>query len=1175
MANLKITSYITEGKEYAQITAALEAQKKAKKRLPMLVTGMCDGARAAFIAETVRRERSKGRPAVAICAPDEKTANRLRNSLEAAGLTTPIYPWRDMIFHNITASHEFEHERLWVLCALRRNECDAVIFTADAALQYTMPPERLDNSVRTLKLGGEADTSELAAFLVQAGYQSADLIDGVGQFSLRGGILDIFPPSSQYPVRIDFFGNDIDSISSFDIMTQRRFEELEECEITPAREIALSPDEREILKDHLSKAIKKAKSIQVHEIIAAELEAVKESAEIKFADKYISLIYNDRTTLLDYLGQDCTCLMIDRNAINERLTSYEWHAAQNAEELVGEGLDGSLAEYGKLKSDFEYFFYSHPCAVIDPFVTGTGDMTYSGLFSIQSRQTPSYTDNLELLFEDLMSHLRGNYRVIILCENDMSGKQILEYLDERGITAVTEGEPSIGHPRIICGENVIPFELPVQKFAILSLYASAGGGARHSILRGRRKKKKKDAGEAIMSYADLTEGDYVVHESHGIGQYLGLSSLVLEGVRRDFVKIKYAGKDMLYLPCDQLDTISKYIGARAEDGTLKLSKMGGAEWVKTKARAKKAATDMAKELIALYAARLRREGYAFPADDEFQRSFEAGFEYEETDGQLQAAEDIKRDMERKTPMDRLLCGDVGFGKTEVALRAAFKAVCAQKQVAVLVPTTILAMQHYQTIVSRMRGFPVHIDMISRFRSPKEQQQSIRKLRRGETDIIVGTHRIVSKDIEFKDLGLVIVDEEQRFGVAQKEKLKQMSTDVDVLTLTATPIPRTLNMAMSGIRDMSVLEEAPNERLPVQTYVLEYDDIIIGEAIRQELRRGGQVFYLYNRVEDINRVAERVSKMAPDARIAVAHGQMDRDALSDIWQSMVTGDIDILVSTTIIETGIDIPNANTLIIENADKMGLSQLHQIRGRIGRSSRRAYAYFTYPRGRVLSEVSSKRLSAIRDYTEFGSGFKIALRDLEIRGAGNLLGSEQHGHIESVGYDLYMKILNQAILEEKGEKFVAKPECTVDFAENAYLPEGFITSEVQRIEIYKKIASIQNEEDLRDVTDELLDRWGDLPKPVANLLDISLLRAIGSDTGMEKIVRRGTNVLFYPAKFNALPWTKIAGEYKGRILISPSQHPYVTFRTSGLPNALRAAQGLLIKYMKLQNEDNPTAES
>ena len=1168
MANFEITKYITEGNEYRQISSAFDAQKRAKKRLPMLVTGMCDGARAAFIAETVKREREAGAPPVAICAPDEKTANRLRNSLEGAGLTTPIYPWRDMIFHNITASHEFEHERLWVLCALRKNECDAVIFTADAALQYTMPPERLDRSVRTLKMGGEADTNELTAFLVEAGYQNADLIDGVGQFSLRGGILDVFPPSSQYPIRIDFFGSDIDSISSFDILTQRRFEELDECEFTPAREIALSPDERNALKEHLSSAVKKAKTIQTHDIIAAELEAVKESADIKFADKYISLIYKEHTTLLDYLSGDCTCIMIDRNAVNERLASYEWHAAQNAEELCSDGLDGKLAEYGKLKADFEHFFYSHPCQIIDPFVTGTGDMTYSGLFTIQSRQTPSYTDNTELLFEDLISHLRGNYRVIILCENDMSGKQISEFLDERGITALFEGEPRIGHPRIVCGENIIPFELPVQKFAILSLYASAGGGARHSILRGRRKKKKKDAGEAIMSYADLTEGDYVVHESHGIGQYLGLSSLVLEGARRDFVKIKYAGKDMLYLPCDQLDSISKYIGARAEDGTMKLSKMGGAEWVKTKAKAKKAATDMAKELIALYAARLRREGFAFPADDEFQRNFEAGFEYEETDGQLQAVEDIKSDMEKKTPMDRLLCGDVGFGKTEVALRAAFKAVCAQKQVAVLVPTTILAMQHYQTFVSRMRGFPVHIDMISRFRTPKEQQQSIRKLRRGETDIIVGTHRIVSKDIEFKDLGLVIVDEEQRFGVAQKEKLKQMSTDVDVLTLTATPIPRTLNMAMSGIRDMSVLEEAPNERLPVQTYVLEYDDVIIGEAIRQELRRGGQVFYLYNRVEDINRVAERVAKMAPDARIAVAHGQMDRNAISDIWQSMITGDIDILVSTTIIETGIDIPNANTLIIENSDKMGLSQLHQIRGRIGRSSRRAYAYFTYPKGRVLTEVSSKRLSAIRDYTEFGSGFKIALRDLEIRGAGNLLGSEQHGHIESVGYDLYMKILNQAILEEKGEKFIPKPECTVDFAENAYLPEGFITSEVQRIEIYKKIASINNEEDLRDVTDELLDRWGDLPKPVANLLDISLLRAIGSDSGMEKINRKGTNVLFYPAKFNALPWTKIAGEYKGRILISPSQHPYVTFRTSGLPNALRAAQGLLIKYIALSKE-------
>ena len=624
---------------------------------------------------------------------------------------------------------------------------------------------------------------------------------------------------------------------------------------------------------------------------------------------------------------------------------------------------------------------------------------------------------------------------------------------------------------------------------------------------------------------------------------------------------------MLYLPCDQLDSISKYIGARAEDGTLKLSHMGGSDWVKTKAKAKKAATDMAKELIALYAERLRRKGYAFPEDDEFQRTFEAGFEYEETDGQIVAAEEIKRDMERDVPMDRLLCGDVGFGKTEVALRAAFKAVYANKQVAVLVPTTILAMQHYQTIVSRMRGFPINVDMLSRFRTPKEQQQSVRKLKRGETDIIIGTHRMISKDVQFKDLGLVIIDEEQRFGVAQKEKLKQLTKDVDVLTLTATPIPRTLNMAMSGIRDMSILEEAPGDRLPVQTFVLEFDPVIIGEAIRRELRRGGQVFYMYNRVETIDRVAEKVAEMAPDARIAVAHGQMDKDSLSDIWQQMVAGDIDILVSTTIIETGIAIPNANTLIIENADKMGLSQLHQIRGRIGRSARRAYAYFTYPQGRVLTEISSKRLTAIRDYTEFGSGFKIALRDLEIRGAGNLLGAEQHGHIESVGYDLYMKILNRAILEEKGEVYVPKTECTVDFAENAYIPEDFISSEAQRIDVYRKIASIGNEEDMRDVTDELLDRYGDLPKPVANLLDISLLRAMGSDADIEKIVRRGTNAVFYPKTLDAYAWAQIAGAFRGRIMISPSSKPYVTFRTSGMPNALRAAQGLLAKYTEIRS--------
>ena len=1170
---MEITSYITKEKEYPSILKTLDEQKAAARPFPLLVTGLCDGARAAFLCEVIRRERTKTGACVAVAAPDEKTAVRLRDSLDAAGLNVCFYPWRDMVFHDITASREFEHERLWALCAIRAGECDAVIFTPDSALQFTLSPERLDSAVRTVAIDGEYDVQELCDFLVRAGYQSADMIDGVGQFSLRGGILDVFPPSSQYPVRIDFFGGEIDSISSFDIITQRRFEQLDEVRITPAREVTLRPEDRKTIADNIEKRVKKAADIRTREALSAELEAVRENGEVRFADKYVSLIYPEHATLLDYFDKSSLFIVVDRNAVDDRLKSYEWHASQNTKDLCEAGMDGKYAEYGLLKADFEHRAYSAPCVIIDQFVTGSETMRYSGIFSIQTRQTPSYSDKLDLLFEDMLGFLRGKYAVYLLCENDVSAKQLLEYLDERGITALTVGEPTVGHPRILAERNVTPFELVASRFVILSTYAAGARADRRSLIRGKRRKKKKSSAEAITSYADLTEGDYVVHESHGIGQYLGLSSLTLEGVRRDFVKIKYAGKDMLYLPCDQLDSITKYIGARAEDGTLKLSRMGGADWIKTKAKAKSAATDMAKELIALYAERMRRRGFAFPADDDFQRGFEAGFEYEETDGQLVASDEIKRDMERPVPMDRLLCGDVGFGKTEVALRAAFKAVCASKQVAVLVPTTILAMQHYQTILSRMRGYPVHVDMISRFRTAKEQQASLRKLRRGETDIIVGTHRLISKDVQFKDLGLVIVDEEQRFGVAQKEKLKQLTRDVDVLTLTATPIPRTLNMAMSGIRDMSILEEAPGDRLPVQTFVLEYDPVIIGEAIRSELRRGGQVFYMYNRVEEINRVAERVAEMAPDARVAVAHGQMDRDDLSDIWRAMNAGEIDVLVSTTIIETGIDIPNANTLIIENADKMGLSQLHQIRGRIGRSARRAYAYFTYPVGRVLSEISAKRLTAIRDYTEFGSGFKIALRDLEIRGAGNILGAQQHGHIESVGYDLYMKILNRAVLEEKGEKIEPRAECTVDMQENAFIPEEFISSEAQRIDVYRRIASIQNEEDLRDVTDEIIDRWGDIPKPVANLLDISLLRALGCDAGIDKIVRRGNNVLFYPKKLDVYPWTRIAVEFKGRIMISPTQNPYVTFRASGLPNVIRAAQGLLIKLMQVPPQDTADA--
>jgi len=796
----------------------------------------------------------------------------------------------------------------------------------------------------------------------------------------------------------------------------------------------------------------------------------------------------------------------------------------------------------------------------------------SGAYSFITKQTVSYFEKFSLLLEDLSSYIQNRYRIVILTESEQKSKVLLNMLSDAGVPAImglregtdlTGGVPCLINDCIVSG-----FELTVSKFVCLSLRANSGLNTKDTYKKNKKKKSKKSAQEKILSYADLTEGDYVVHDVHGIGQYIGLHTLTLDGITKDFVKIVYAGNDMLYLPCTQLDSIAKYIGARSEDGTLKLSKMGGKEWDKAKYKVKKAAKDMAKELIALYAERLRKKGIAFDKDDAMQSDFESGFEYEETDGQLAAINEIKTDMEQSYPMDRLLCGDVGFGKTEVALRAAFKAVNSSKQVAILVPTTILALQHYQTICSRMRGFPVKIDMLSRFVTPKQQAEAIRRVRRGETDIIVGTHRLLSKDIEFKSLGLIIIDEEQRFGVAHKEKLKQMTKNVDALTLTATPIPRTLNMAMSGIRDMSVLEEAPGDRLPVQSYVLEYDELIISEAIKKELRRGGQVFYLHNNIETIDYAARRVAAMAPDARIAIAHGKMDKETISELWRSLIEGEIDVFVSTTIIESGIDVPNANTLIIENADKFGLAQLHQIRGRVGRSSRRAYAYFTFPKGKALSEIATKRLSAIREYTEFGAGFKVALRDLEIRGAGNILGAEQHGHMQSVGYDMYMKLLNEAILEEKGEVLSPKKECTVDLNVNAYIPEKYIRVASQRIDVYKKIALIENIEDMRDITDELLDRYGDIPEAVMNLLKVSLVRKKGSDALMSKIEKRSGNVLVYPYQMNTAVWTYIAAQNKGKVLMSLGSKPYVCCKIDKNVDVFEYISGILDNYIELQKE-------
>lgn len=1170
-----IKSILKNEKEYKELLKNTLEQREFKIPHPSRLMGLSEGARNSVLSCLIKDTKAESNSPVLIIVPDEKEVMRANNAMTNMGLKTAAYPFRDFVFYSITASRDYEHERLNVLISVMNNSCDAVITTPDALLQYTMTEKRLMSSVFSLNVGEEAALEDVKTNLVKAGYALVDMVDGVGQFSVRGGILDIFAPGSEYPVRMEFFGDEIDSMGNFDIISQRRINTLDTIQITPARELILDSESRERVLNAVKAQLKKCRPDPSKDLLASEIEALNAGTEIRFADKYISLIYEEKQCLLDYFDKKSIVFSFEYNSCLERVRAYLWHQKENVTTLLEDGLiSSSLADYGKGENDFSFFVNEHSGVICDSFMSNIQDMRFSAMFNITSKQTVSYSDNFELLTEDLKNYTLSGFKTLMLTENEVMAKNLASMCENIGINVpIVDKDFEFTdkvNSAIIYGINVGGFELTLQRFAVLSTYAS--GSIYSQKLKARKKSigKKRSAQEKIMSYTDLNSGDYVVHYTHGIGMFLGIQSVTVDGVTRDYIKIKYAGTDVLYLPCEQLDSISKYIGAKAEDGTLKLSRMGGSEWGKTKTQVKGAAKEMAKELIKLYAERQRLPGYAFLPDDDMQKDFEASFPYEETDGQLQAINEVKRDMETARPMDRLLCGDVGFGKTEVALRSAFKAVESGKQVAILVPTTILALQHYQTLISRLRGFPVKADMLSRFRTPKQQQETLRKLRRGEIDIIVGTHRIVSKDVEFKDLGLVIVDEEQRFGVAAKEKLKQLTSGVDTLTLTATPIPRTLNMAMNGIRDMSVLEEAPNDRVPVQTYVLEYDDIILSDAISKELRRGGQVFYLHNRVEDMADVFSKVSSLAPGANIAVAHGKMDKEELSDIWKSMLSGEIDVLISTTIIEAGVDVPNANTLIIDNSDKLGLSQLHQIRGRIGRSSRRAYAYFTYPKGRVLSEIATKRLSAIREYTEFGSGFKVALRDLEIRGAGNLLGSEQHGHIENVGYDMYMKLLNEAILEEKGIVPEKKTECSVEMNVSAFIPESYIKSPVQRIDVYKKISLIQNKADKMDITDELLDRYGDMPKSLSSLLDVSLLRACGSRCNIAKIVKRGSSVIFYPEKLDLCVWSMLAADRKGTILMSLELKPYITLRTKAGDDIFEKAISLLNDFEAIKNSGN-----
>lgn len=1092
---------------------------------------------------------------------DEAEAARMVEDLQAFGLRTVQLPARELSLRQIESnSREYEQMRLGTLATVAAGNYDCIVACADAAMQYTIPPEVLLERTLELTAGAKLPVEDFPAALSAAGYERCRQIEGPGQFAVRGGIIDVYPADSPAPLRIELWGDTVDTLNYFDIFSQRRTESLTAVAIPPAMEIMYdSPIELAAKIESLAVAQRGKMAEAVKKNLLTDAERLRGGLRPSSVDKYLPLIY-EKATMFTYLREDVV-LVSEPAKVRERLRTALWQLAQDTETLLEEGLlCRGLTDYAPPVEELALEADRRPFVLLDAFPRAVGDIRPKALYTVNARQLPIWSGKVELLAEDLQDLLSRRMACVVLAGQEEKAAEVLaEDLQKAGVPALYAKSPEApvkGRVLVTVGGLSAGLEIPEANLAVIT------HGRVNRV--ARRHRHRKEGGMAIHSLSELQIGDYIVHTAHGIGVYRGVHQVTVEGVIKDYIKLEYAKGDTLYVPVTQLDLVSKYIGNK-EDATVRLHRLGGQEWQKAKTRVRSAVKDIAKQLIQLYGKRMATPGYAFGPDEEWQYDFERHFEYAETEDQLRCIDEIKSDMERSVPMDRLLCGDVGFGKTEVALRAAFKCVTESKQCALLVPTTILAFQHYNTILKRFEGFPVKVEMLSRFRTPKQQADIIRRVNSGEVDILVGTHRMLSADVSFHDLGLFIVDEEQRFGVTQKERIKELTPNVDVLTLSATPIPRTLNMAMSGIRDMSVIEEAPMDRHPVQTYVLEHDNGIIADAIRREMRRDGQVYYLHNRIDTIDRCAAAIHTRIPEARITVAHGRMSEEELSEIWRQVLEHEVDILVCTTIIETGVDIPNVNTLIIENADRYGLSQLHQLRGRVGRSSRRAYAYLTFTRGKELSDVAEKRLEAMREFTEFGAGFKIAMRDMEIRGAGNLLGAQQHGHMEAVGYDLYLKLLAEAVSEEKGQPAAAEIECLVDLPISAHIPDSYIGDNAQRLEIYRRIADIRTVEDSMDVFDELIDRFGEPPKAVQGLVDVALLRNMAAALGIREIREQQGSLLLYPKALDMTMGMRMNAVLKGRVMISAAGKPYYAVRidkTGGkdsldtLREALEAAQ-------------------
>jgi len=1140
--------------EYQALLEELRAGRRT-----VSVYGMSPVHQAQFAAAV---RRGLDRP-ICVIARDERAAELLQGDYAAcAGEPGLLLPTREPVFHNIeNASHEDEQKRLKALSGFRRGASGALFTTPEGLMLYTLPPALLDKASLTLRTGKDHDVRELTRQLTDWGYARTESVEGPGQFALRGGILDVFPPDDAQPVRAEFWGDTVDSLGRFDIMTQRRTENISFVDLIPAREALPGLTEGGV--DGLCARLRriagyKATSDQLRDNLIKDIDRLQSGLTFPAVDRYLPLMYGRAVSAMDYLTPETIVIFADSAAGLEAARGYEYRMNEDTEHLLAEGvLPPSKDGWVLGASAFRAACQSHVTLSFDQFLSSQG-FPPEAIVALNARQLPSYGGSLETACSDLRAYLQLGYTVLALAGGMQRAVSLKKLLEEQGLACTeVDASPAQGRINVRTDNLSAGFEYPSLKLAVIT-------EGQLSVRRTGEPRKKAKSKKNAITFSDLHPGDLVVHDKHGIGRFVGVERISVDKVWRDYIKIAFAGTDFVFVPATNLDVISKYIGS-GEQSEVKLSKLGGTTWVKTKTRAKKAARDLAQGLIKLYAARRSQPGYAFSPDDDWQRGFEERFQYEETEDQLTCAAEIKHDMEQPYPMDRLLCGDVGFGKTEVAFRAIMKCILSGKQAAILVPTTVLARQHYVSAVQRFAGYPVHVDMMSRFRTPGQQRDTLRDLRTGACDLLIGTHRILQKDIRFKDLGLLVVDEEQRFGVSHKEKIKQMSTDVDVLTLTATPIPRTLNMALSGIRDMSVLEEPPAGRMPVQTYVLEHDDVIIRDAIRKELARGGQVYYLHNRIDDIEEVASNLQKAFPDAVIDTAHGRMGEQRMADVMGKAYAGEIDVLVCTTIIETGVDIPNVNTLIIEDADRMGLAQLHQIRGRVGRSQRHAFAYLTYRRGKVLSEISQKRLSAIREFAEFGSGFKIAMRDLEIRGAGNVLGAEQSGHMMSVGYDLYLRLLDEATAELKGEPAPVRTECTADLLVSAGLPQNYVSDAATRIDLYRRISMITDQDEYFDMQDELIDRFGDLPAPAQALLDIALLRAKASKNGISEITQKGRNLTVW---FSKVDMEKVADacscpDFRGRILFSAGDRPYLTLKLRPDESPLDAAVVMIDLYI------------